>query len=329
MKDLKFAQNFSVMALNAQDSLRMTVSKKVALRCVAASIILEAYLDDKFKLVDDKLILEKDIINKENEMIYQDIVFNALFGKEKSISKGLSWWLNKASNLSSKVLKEIEKAIVDSLKGEDLIEEIPNLLGCDLLYDSASISAREYRSNMDEYLSITEGIRAEALEDGEMEDEAILILWLLRESACMKDFFSKSEIKLIEEKMNKVYSVNKIARELYRINIYHGMELAAKGFLSMKKNAMSTPTGTGVSFIFPIIERSQSIFIETEEWFANSKQRLDEVIKRLEAKKHSVIILREGSVPLLKIDNIIYEALPHAIQGRVAIHGVRLRKYLN
>lgn len=329
MKDLKFAQSFSVMALNAQDSLRMTVSKKVALRCVAAAVVLEAYLNNRFTLVGDELIFEKDEINKENEMIYQDIVFNALFGKEKKISKNLHWWLTKASNLSGKLLKKIEKAMIDSLKGEDLIEEIPNLLGCDLLYDSASISAREYRSNMDEYLSITEGIRADALEEGEMEDEVILMLWLLRESAGMKDFFSKSEINLIEEKMNKVYSINKMAKELYGINIYHGMELAAKGFLNMKKNAMSTPTGTGINFIFPIIERSQSIFIETEEWFANSKQRLDEVIKRLELKKHSVIILREGAVPLLKIDNIIYEAVPHAIQGRVPIHGVRLRKYLN
>lgn len=95
----------------------------------------------------------------------------------------------------------------------------------------------------------------------------------------------------------------------------------------MKKNAIKTPTGTGINFIFPAIERSQSIFIDTEEWFPNASQRLDEVRKRLEENGHNYTIIREGAVPLIKVDNIIYEAVPEATQGRIPIHGVRLRRY--
>jgi len=90
---------------------------------------------------------------------------------------------------------------------------------------------------------------------------------------------------------------------------------------------MKTPTGIGINFVFPIIERSQSIFIDTEEWLPKASQRLEDVKKRLQENGHNYIIIREGAVPLIKIDNIIYEAIPEAIQGRIPIHGVRLRRY--
>ncbi|HEY4600686.1 MAG TPA: hypothetical protein VIG73_05340 [Cerasibacillus sp.] len=48
MKELRFAQKFSLIALNVQDSFRLTNIKKVALRCVAAATILEWYLDHEF-----------------------------------------------------------------------------------------------------------------------------------------------------------------------------------------------------------------------------------------------------------------------------------------
>ena len=41
MKALTFAQEFALIALNAQDSLHMTTVKKIAVRCMAAAAILE------------------------------------------------------------------------------------------------------------------------------------------------------------------------------------------------------------------------------------------------------------------------------------------------
>lgn len=328
MKDLKLAQSFSIIALNAQDSRRMTTAKKASLRCMAAAVILEGYLDGYFTELEKKLVLEKCLIDKSNTTLYQETILKLLFNKNDSLKGDLRWWLAKASNLYTRHLKKLEKTMADSLKGIDLLEEIPNILGCDLLYKGAGVSIKEYRSNMKEYTNITENIRAEILEEGSVADETIFMIWLLRESSCLHDIFSKKELETVAIRINELSESVPIEKILFEISIYHGVEIAVKEFFNIKKNAMKTPTGIGVNFIFPVIERSQSIFIDTEEWFPSQKQRLDEVKARLESCGHEYTVIHDGKVPLIKIDNIIYEAIAHAIQGKVAIHGVRLRRYV-
>ncbi|MBS5885262.1 MAG: hypothetical protein E6300_11555 [Clostridium sp.] len=327
MRDLKLSQSYSIIALNAQDSIHMTTIKKISLHCIAASVILESYLNGDFIEVNDKLSLKKSYLENPNITLYQEAVFKPLFNKKEIIEEDLNWWLSKASNLSNKYLKNLEVSMTDSLKGYDYMEEIPSLLGCDMFYKTAGLSLREYRSNMEEYSRVVEFLRAEVLEDGVLSDENMLMLWLLRESGCIQDIFSKGDLEIVDKRMHNLIINNKISKKLYNIHIYHGIEMAVKGFLNMKKNAIKTPTGTGINFVFPAIERSQSIFIDTEEWFPNASQRLDEVRKRLEENGHNYTIIREGAVPLIKVDNIIYEALPEATQGRIPIHGVRLRRY--
>lgn len=327
MRELKLAQSFSIIALNAQDSINMTTIKKVSLRCIAAAVILETYLQGEFNEVDGNMKLKKLFLKKDNTTLYQEAVFKPIFNKNEELNGELNWWLNKASNLSNKNLKVLERNITDSLKGYNYMEEIPNLLGCDLFYKTAGLSLKEYRSNANDYSSIVERIKAEVLEEGEISDESAIILWLLRESGSMYDIFSKGDIELVSNRMNNLFEKNKFLNNLYSIHIHHGVEIAIKGFLNMKRNAIKTPTGTGVNFIFPVIERSQSIFIDTEEMFPNSKVRLNDVKRRLEENGHSYTILRSGDVPLIKIDNIIYEAIPEAVGGRIPIHGVRLRRY--
>lgn len=327
MRDLKLSQSYSIIALNAQDSIHMTTIKKISLHCIAASVILESYLNGDFIEVNDKLSLKKSYLENPNITLYQEAVFKPLFNKKEIIEEDLNWWLSKASNLSNKHLKNLEVSMTDSLKGYDYMEEIPSLLGCDMFYKTAGLSLREYRSNMEEYSRVVEFLRAEVLEDGVLSDENMLMLWLLRESGCIQDIFSKGDLEIVDKRMHNLIINNKISKKLYNIHIYHGIEMAVKGFLNMKKNAIKTPTGTGINFVFPAIERSQSIFIDTEEWFPNASQRLDEVRKRLEENGHNYTIIREGAVPLIKVDNIIYEALPEATQGRIPIHGVRLRRY--
>lgn len=327
MRDLKLSQSYSIIALNAQDSIHMTTIKKISLHCIAASVILESYLNGDFIEVNDKLSLKKSYLENPNITLYQEAVFKPLFNKKEIIEEDLNWWLSKASNLSNKHLKNLEVSMTDSLKGYDYMEEIPSLLGCDMFYKTAGLSLREYRSNMEEYSRVVEFLRAEVLEDGVLSDENMLMLWLLRESGCIQDIFSKGDLEIVDKRMHNLIINNKISKKLYNIHIYHGIEMAVKGFLNMKKNAIKTPTGTGINFVFPAIERSQSIFIDTEEWFPNASQRLDEVRKRLEENGHNYTIICEGAVPLIKVDNIIYEALPEATQGRIPIHGVRLRRY--
>jgi hypothetical protein len=173
---------------------------------------------------------------------------------------------------------------------------------------------------------LTESLRAEILEDGAMAEETILMLWLLRESGCLYDLFSKVEMKRVETRIYELLEGNSLAKQVLPLSIHKSIETAVKNFLKIKKEVMSTPSGTGFNFIFPVIERSQSIFIDTEAFFANKEDRLRDVKTRLEDNGHSYTVIREGEVPLIKIDNVLYEAVPYAMQYRMPVHGVRLRK---
>ena len=320
MADLGLAQSFSLVALNAQDSLHRTAVKTVALRAMAAAVLLEAYLNGAFTKSRNALVLQKEAPG----LPYRDAVLNPL-QKNGGETGDLGQWLKKASALPNRQFKVFEQAMAASLDALDLLDEIPNLLGCDLYYDSAGVKIKEYRSDMTEYARITETIRAEILEDGPVTDEAICMLWLLRESGCMHDLFSQNELEKVALRMNALYQGNALAKALFPVRIHQGIEIAIKSFLRMKKAAVKTQFGTGVNFAFPFLERSHSIFIDTEAWFSNAEKRLHDVKVRLESNGHIFTVLREGETPLIKIDNIVYVAIPHAVYTRIPIQGVRLR----
>ncbi|WP_040207505.1 hypothetical protein [Neobacillus jeddahensis] len=328
MKELRFAQNFSLIALNAQDSLHLTTTKKVSLRCMAAAAILEIYLDNGFSRTGEILSFTKQDLGHSSMPSYQEKVLKTLLGKKEVISGTLSHYLTKVLRLSKGHLKEMEQAFAASLEEAQAIEEIPALLGCDLEFVTAGISMKEYRSHPELYTRLIESLRAEILEEGTMTDEAILMLWLLRESSCLYDLFSREELKRVAVQIQQLLEDSALAKQILPITIHKFIETAYKNFLKIKRDVMSTPTGSGLNFIFPVLERSQSIFIETEEIFPNKKDRLRDLKVRIEEKGHDFTVIREGEVPLVKIDNVLYEAVPSATPYyQVAVHGVRLRKY--
>ncbi|MBU3143821.1 hypothetical protein [Clostridium sp. CF012] len=326
--ELSFSQNFTLIALNAQDSLHLTTAKKVSLRCMAAAAIFELYLDHGFTMKEDVLTFAKKDLEHYSITLYQETVLKAILGRKENLSDTLPHYLAHVTKLSNKQLKKIELIFADSLKGTDALEEIPNLLGCDLEFMTAGISMKEYRSNAELFTRVTENLRAEILEDGNMTDETILMFWLLRESGCLYDIFSKEEFKRVVTRMNEIFECNYLAKQVFPINIHKSIEMLVKNFLTFKKQVMSTPTGTGVNFIFPVFQRSQSVFIDTEALFSNKEQRLIDVLARLKQNGHTFTVIREGEAPLIKIDNFLYEAIPTAKQYRFPVQGVRLRKYL-
>lgn len=326
MKALTFAQEFALIALNAQDSLHMTTVKKIAVRCMAAAAILE------WAMAEDGLQSEFSTVSKQDvenaaAFPHRQEVFRALLKKKGAVQMPLPELLARVTHFSRRTLKKIEHAFSDPLKGMDALEEIPNLLGCDMDYDSASVTMREYRSDPATYTRLTEGMRADVLEDGEMADETVMLLWLLRESSCIYDFFSKEERKRVGQRMAELHRANRLAKMLFAVDIHSSLEIAVKNFLRSKKEVMETPTGIGLDFVFPFLERSQSVFIDIEAWFENKEQRLQDVEARLTKYGHQYTVLRRGAVPLIQIDNVLYEAVPTIRQLKVPVQGMRLRKY--
>lgn len=313
-----------MVALNAQRSLELTMAKKVALRCMAAAVILELHLEGGLQNQVAQMRLKQDTTGGSPEGTYRRTVLVPLAGGKRDLNQELPWWLHKVSRLSAGKLVRFERSMAASLEKRGLLEEIPHLLGCDLYFHSAGVSINEYRSHVEEYARITEFLRADVLEDGTMTDQSVCMLWLLRESGCMHDLFSRNELDQVTRKMVSLMQSRPLAKTLYPLRIRRGFEIAVKQLLQFKKRAVSTQAGSGVNFLFPILERSQAIFIDTEAMLPGPEARLRDVLTRLESKGHRVKVLSRGQVPNLKIDNLVYEAIPHAVYGRVPIHGVRL-----
>ncbi|MUG85412.1 hypothetical protein GNP92_03495 [Paenibacillus timonensis] len=324
--EFTLAQRFSMIALNAQRSNMITTVKKISLRAMAAAVVLEVYLDGGLTGTNGKI----QPVTRTGENVsskvsaYRELILNGVSSKARGRQHDLSWWLKHASSLSKRKLARFELAMAKTLSDLGGLEEIPNLLGCDMYYESAGVSIKEYRCPIDEYTRITEGFRAEILEDGPVSDDKVCLLWLLRESGCLPDLFSRNELDLVAARMIGLDSSNPLAHTIFPIDIYRGWEFAIKHVLRMKKTFVRTSVGTGMLFLFPLLDRTQAVFIETEAWFSNSKQRLEAVKERLEAQGHVFTVLKDGEIPTIKIDNQVYEAVPHFVTVRIPIQGVRL-----
>ena len=68
-----------------------------------------------------------------------------------------------------------------------------------------------------------------------------MLLWLLRESSCIYDFFSKEERKRVGQRMAELHRANRLAKMLFAVDIHSSLEIAVKNFLRSKKEVMETP----------------------------------------------------------------------------------------
>ena len=183
MKELILSQQYALLALNGQESLHPSVAKNAVLRAVAAAQVLEIEMGK----VDTSSFLE----------------FSAALQKAVQIAK----------SLKKKEASQIEQEVVNALKAEELLKEVPDLLGCDMNYDTSGVELKAYLSDEISYIRIKEGLRAEILEDGPISQEDAVLLWLLRESGCIHDLFSVSEQNRVEERMTEAA----VQDEKYRV----------------------------------------------------------------------------------------------------------------
>ncbi|MCT2196267.1 GPP34 family phosphoprotein [Paenibacillus sp. p3-SID1389] len=325
-KELTLVQRFSMIALNAQRSNMMTTVKKISLRAMAAAVILEVHLEGGIAAangnIEDAPVPGKD--NLHVDLAYRELIWQSVRSKARGRQLPLTWWLKRAASLPKRTLTRFERVMAKSLFDLGMLEEIPNLLGCDMFYESAGVSVKEYRCPIHEYTRITEEFRAEILEEGPISDDAVCLLWLLRESGCLPDLFSRNELDLVALRINELNANSSLAQTILPLQIYRGWELGVKHALRIKRSFIRTTVGTGLLFLFPLLDRSQAVFIETEAWFSDSKHRLEAVRKRLESQGHIFTVLKDGEIPMIKINNLVYEAVPHFVTVRIPIQGVRL-----
>ena len=294
MKELILSQQYALLALNGQESLHPSVAKNAVLRAVAAAQVLETELG-------------RDT-NSFSE-------FSAALQKAVQIAK----------TLKKKETSQIEQEVVNALKAEELLKEVPDLLGCDMDYDTSGVELKAYLSDEISYVRIKEGLRAEILEDGSISLEYAVLLWLLRESGCIHDLFSVSEQSRVEERMTEAATQDEQYRTLWEAEFHSVFEGVMNRFIKTKSKLFKNPYLEGVNLAFPYLDRRKSVFIDMVIWGTNVADRRAAAVEYLSKKGFTVEEIRIGSETLLKIGNIYYRIFPMTKTAyKVPIQGVNL-----
>ena len=294
MKELILSQQYALLALNGQESLHPSVAKNAVLRAVAAAQVLETELGRDTSSFSE---------------------FSAALQKAVQIAK----------TLKKKEASQIEQEVVNALKAEELLKEVPDLLGCDMDYDTSGIELKAYLSDEISYVRIKEGLRAEILEDGPISLEYAVLLWLLRESGCIHDLFSISEQSRVEERMTEGAAQDEQYRTLWEAEFHSIFEGVMNRFVKTKSKLFKNPYLEGVNLAFPYLDRRKSVFIDMVILGTNVADRRAAAIEYLSKKGFTVEEIRIGSETLLKIGNIYYRIFPMTKTAyKVPIQGVNL-----
>lgn len=295
MKDLVLSQQYAIIALDGQESLHPSMSKSAAVRGIAAAKVLE------------------EVTGTGEEC------------ETSAFISGVNKAVEAAKSLKKKEKKQIENEMTSMLEADGLLEEIPDILGCDMDYYTAGVELKAYRSEENVYLRVREGIRAEILEDGPVTMECAVLLWLFRESGCIHDLFSVSEQEKVQTRMTEAASEDENFRALWQAEFHDVVESFVGRFLRAKHDMFKNPYLEGVNLIFPYLERRRSIFIDFVIFGTDVKERRIAVMDHLTKMGHYVEEVKSGSETLLKVDNAYYRIFPMIKRSyKVPIQGANL-----
>ena len=295
MKELVLSQQYAVIALDGLESLHPSMAKSAVIRAIAAAKVMEEVMHTEAE--SDPAVF----IPKLNEAV-----------------EGVK-------DLRKKDEKQIEEEMAGLLEADGLMEQIPDILGCDMDYYTAGVELKAYRSDEDTYIRIREGLRAEILEEGVISTECAVLLWLLRESGCIHDMFSVSEQDQVQRRMTDAAAENEIFRAMWQTEFYSAVESFAGRFLRAKHNLFKNPYLEGVNLIFPYLERRKAIFIDFVVFGTDVRSRRIAIMEHLSKMGHYVEEVKSGSETLLKIDNAYYRIFPTVKRAyKVPIQGANL-----
>lgn len=282
MEDYTLVQQFLLIGLDGTDSRHKSVAKSAVLRAAAAGKRAERLLasgDCQSPGFADKL---------EKEM---------------------------------KTVKSLKTEVLNKEAGEDIgilisrgaLDEVPDLLGCDMYYDTAGVDLMVYRSDQDIYQKVTEALRAELLEEGELTDDGILLLWMIRESGFIHEIFSAKEQEEISQKMVRMAASGQWTGVLWKQEFHKAFESLGTAFLRKKKKLFQNPYMQGVNLTFPFLERRQAVFVDFVIFGTTVSDRRTTMMSFLCEHGHFVEEVKNGTETLLKIDNIFYRIVPKTV----------------
>ncbi len=317
---LNLVEEYCLISLNAERVDKNTCSMKIKNKCISAALLFQIFLE-----YNQNYVLTIDEI--ESLPKHAKSVLNLLDRSMKEIS--LKELLDGIKNLTHQDCDEIADSQKESFIKCGDMEEVSALLECDLNYENSGVRLLEYRSNSLKYFDTISNIREEVFRSENISDEKMFLIWLLNQSLDLVKIFDDSEIGFLNEMIEQMCKEKKIFKMLFENTIINRVDKIEKQFLKEKEKWAKTEIGLGIISRIPILQKSESIFIETQKMFADNLQRIKAVEDRVTEKGHLFEVISSGSkTAIVKIDNSYYELIPDAVRVYFTnIHGVRLRRY--
>ena len=298
MKDSSLSLKYGLIGLDGMDSLYMVKAKRAVLRTVRMAKVLEPFLSEE----------------KEGRELSVES-FKAALDQEIAAAKA-----GKKAELEA-----VEKETAGILIAAGSMEMAPDLLGCDINYETAGLELKIYRSDRSTYLRIVEEIRAEVLEEGPLSLDAVCMLWLLRESGCMHELFSVEEQRYVSVRMGEETSKNPLYFAIWEREFHSGLEHFAVSVLKGKSNLFKNPYLEGVNLLFPFLDRRQAIFIDQVIFGTSVRDRRMAVAEHLSQRGHFVEEVKSGTEMLLRVDNALYRLFPRTVRvAHVPVQGIQM-----
>lgn len=290
MNEYTLSQQYAIVGLDGLEVMQMNTAKSAVLRAIAAARLLD------------------DVLSEEPEAL------------KSKWAEGL----DQVKNLKKKDAQALEKSFADELKADGVLEEVPDLLGCDMNYYTAGIEIKAYRSDNDVLTGITDRVRAEILEEGPVTRECVCLLWLFRESGCIHDIFSVSEQSIVERRMLDMAAKDGFSSILWTSEFHSSLESMVGSLLRGKNNLFRNPYLEGVNLIFPFLNRRRAIFVDYVVFGTTVRERRLAMMAFLSEQGHYVEQVKNGEETLLKIDNTYYRVWPMTRACVVPIQGANL-----
>ncbi len=253
--------------------------------------------------------LEKNIVDElkvsEKELTFEELVSNS-------------------RNIKPNVREKFVLEIINNSMSKGDIDIIKSLLSLDVNYETSGLEIKEYRTSYEVFKKTIDDIK-----NSTETNEYYCLLWLLMQSGDITKVFNYNEIEIIWKKFEEFQGKSHLVVKLGEETHIQPLLLEWKQMLEAKNTLFRKGFGLGLVSRFPALERKEAVFIATEKMFANAQESLKTVVGKLVDDGHMVTVVRDGQVPVLDIDNVLYEIVPDAIRvSFVNVHGVRLRRYV-
>lgn len=311
--------DFALLALNGMDSEEGSFFLKAVYRSLVAAFVVEAFLQK-----ETSRALFADEISALNGDLFAPEFLGA---KEKNHT--LPEWLSKVKRVSNKKIRAMVRPFMEKMQQRGKLDVIHSLLENDLYYEEEAFEMTEFRVEKIAYQRILKEFKKDWLEKGMPSNRTIALYWLLEQNGLLGRLFNAEEQAICAEQKAKRYHKNDLAKMLWKETVLSPIVRLAKDSMLKKVGFFQTAVGIGLAFSFPFLAKKEAIFIVGENWISKTEEVLPEIVGKIRQKGHRCLILRKGKVPLVEIDNVLYEAIPHIRTFRYSsVFGLQFRRYV-